>query len=155
MNIVLYRPQIPPNTGNIARTCAVTGIKLHLIKPLSFDIDDKSVKRAGLDYWDDLDLEVHNSFENFIFKYASTAPMYFCSTHGERLYSEINYDENSFLIFGQEQKGLSPNIYETYREYLIRIPLLPIEGARSLNLSNAAAIVAYEALRQQSFKGLI
>ncbi len=155
MQIVLYQPEIPPNTGNIARTCAVTGMKLHLIEPLGFSLDEKSVKRAGLDYWDAVSIEVHKSFEQFIAKYAGTESMYFCSTHGGKLYSEVNYGSDDFIVFGRETSGLSNEIYSAYQENLVRIPMLPVEGARSLNLSNAVSIVAYEALRQNGFKGLL
>ncbi len=155
MNIVLYQPEIPANTGNIARTCAVTGIKLHLIEPLGFSLDEKSIRRAGLDYWSAVTIEVHKSFEEFVNKYGNLSNMYFCSTHGKKLYSEVKYNKDDFLVFGRETAGLSEEIYTKYEEYLIRIPLLPVEGARSLNLSNAVSIVAYEALRQNEFEGLV
>ncbi len=155
MNIVLYQPEIPPNTGNIARTCAVTGINLHLIEPLGFSLDEKSIRRAGLDYWSAVNIELHQSFDDFISKYGGISDMYFCSTHGKKLYSEVKYGQDDFLVFGRETAGLSEDIYEKYKENLIRIPLLPVEGARSLNLSNAVSIVAYEALRQNGFIGLL
>ncbi len=155
MQIVLYQPEIPPNTGNIARTCAVTGMKLHLIEPLGFSLDEKSIRRAGLDYWDSVNIEVHSSFEKFIIKYGDTAKIYFCSTHGQKLYSDINYDFDDFMVFGRETSGLSKEIYSKYKDYLVRIPMLPVKGARSLNLSNAVSIVAYEAFRQNGFKGLL
>ncbi len=152
---MLYQPEIPPNTGNIARTCAVTGMKLHLIEPLGFSLDEKYVKRAGLDYWNSVSIEVHKSFEHFISKYAGSAPMYFCSTHGGRLYSDVKYGSDDFIVFGRETSGLSDEMYSIYKDNLVRIPMLPVEGARSLNLSNAVAIVAYEALRQNGFRGLL
>ncbi len=154
MNIVLYQPEIPPNTGNIARTCAVTGIKLHLIEPLGFSLDEKSIRRAGLDYWSSVRIEIHHSFDDFIDKYGDNQ-LYFCSTHGQQLYTEVEYHPNSFIIFGRETSGLSEDMYKQYKNNLIRIPLLPVEGARSLNLSNAASIVAYEALRQNGFMNLV
>ncbi len=155
MNIVLYQPEIPPNTGNIARTCAVTGMKLHLIEPLGFSLDEKSIKRAGLDYWDAVSIELHSSFEQFIEKYGDNSSLYFCSTHGGKIYSDVDFHPNSFLVFGRETAGLSDEIYSKYEKNLIRIPMLPVKGARSLNLSNAVSIVAYEALRQNGFEGLL
>lgn len=154
INIVLYQPEIPPNTGNIARTCAITGSKLHLIKPLGFSIDDKQVKRAGLDYWHLLDLEVHESLEDFLKKYGSQ-PMFFSSTKATKYYHEVTYTDECFIVFGRETSGLPALIHETYPEQRIKIPMLQNEAARSLNLSNSAAIVLYEALRQISFKGLL
>lgn len=154
INVVLFQPEIPPNTGNIARTCAITGIKLHLIKPLGFSIDDKTVKRAGLDYWHLLDLEVHESLEDFLGKYGQEQ-LYFSSTKGAKVYSDVSYDDDCFIVFGRETSGLPKHIYEDYNKQLITIPMSEKEGVRSLNLSNAVAIVAYEALRQLNFPGLI
>ena len=153
-NIVLFQPEIPPNTGNIARTCAITGIKLHLIKPLGFSIDDKAVKRAGLDYWHLLDLEVHESIEAFLDKYGM-CDLHFSSTKGAKLYSDVVYEEDSYIVFGRETSGLPKAIYEKYNKQLMTIPMSEKEGVRSLNLSNAVAIVAYEALRQLNFPGLV
>lgn len=154
INIVLFEPEIPPNTGNIARTCAVTGVKLHLVEPLGFSIDEKAVRRAGLDYWDQVDLEVHSSFDDFLSHYGDK-PLYFCSTKGEKLYSEIVYEDECFFIFGRESSGLPASFYERFKERLIKIPLRDTEHARSLNLSNAAAVIIYEALRQHGFPGLV
>ncbi len=154
VNIVLFEPEIPPNTGNIARTCAVSGCKLHLIEPLGFSIDEKAVRRAGLDYWNDVHIEVHKNFEAFYEKYADK-PLYFCSTKGARVYSDVKYEEDCFLIFGRETSGLPQAFYERFKDRLIKIPLMNLESARSLNLSNAAAIIAYEVLRQHGFPGLI
>lgn len=154
LNIVLFQPEIPPNTGNIARTCAITGIKLHLIKPLGFSIDDKAVKRAGLDYWHLLDLEVHESLDDFFDKYGA-CDLHFSSTKGAKLYSNAEYKEDSFIVFGRETSGLPKDVYEKYNKQLITIPMAEKEGVRSLNLSNAVAIVAYEALRQLNFPGLV
>lgn len=154
LNIVLFQPEIPPNTGNIARTCAITGVKLHLIKPLGFSIDDKAVKRAGLDYWHLLDLEVHESIEAFLDKYGK-CDLHFSSTKGAKLYSDVEYKEDSYIVFGRETSGLPKDIYEKYNKQMITIPMSEKEGVRSLNLSNAVAIVAYEALRQLNFPGLV
>lgn len=154
INIVLYQPEIPPNTGNIARSCAITGAKLHLIKPLGFSIDDKHVKRAGLDYWHLLDLEVHESLEDFLNKYGDRE-LFFSSTKATQYYHEVSYSEDCFIVFGKETSGLPAEIHEQYGHRRIKIPMLQNEAARSLNLSNSAAIIMYEALRQLNFKGLI
>lgn len=154
INIVLYQPEIPPNTGNIARTCAITGAKLHLIKPLGFSIDDKQVKRAGLDYWHLLDLEVHENLEAFLEKYGDKE-LFFSSTKATQYYHEANFTEDCFIVFGRETSGLPALIHERYADRRIKIPMLQNEAARSLNLSNSAAIILYEALRQINFKGLL
>lgn len=154
VNIVLFEPEIPPNTGNIARTCAVAGCNLHLIEPLGFSIDEKAVRRAGLDYWEDVNIEVHASFDAFYEKYGDK-PLYFCSTKGQKVYSDVSYEEECYLIFGRESSGLPKDFYERFKDQLIKIPLLDLESARSLNLSNAAAIITYEVLRQHGFPGLI
>jgi len=154
VNIVLFEPEIPPNTGNIARTCAVAGCKLHLIEPLGFSIDEKAVKRAGLDYWGNVNIEVHPSFDAFYEKYGNK-PLYFCSTKGKKVYSDVEYEDDCFLIFGRESSGLPKEFYERFKDQLIKIPLMDLESARSLNLSNAAAIITYEVLRQHGFPGLI
>ncbi len=150
MNIVLYQPEIPPNTGNIARTCAITKTKLHLIRPLGFNIDDKTVKRAGLDYWDLLELEVHDSLELFLEKYGDKN-IFLSTTKADKYYDQVSYDEDSFIIFGRETSGLPDVLHEKYKEGRIKIPMQNIESARSLNLSNSVAIVLYEALRQLDF----
>lgn len=153
MNIVLFEPEIPQNTGNIARTCAATGSRLHLIKPLGFSIDEKAVKRAGLDYWDLLDITVYENAEEFFEKNRGVR-LYFSSTKAEKNYTEFEFKENDFLVFGRETSGLPQWIMEKYRDSLMRIPMVDLEQARSLNLSNAVAIVLYESLRQNSFKNL-
>lgn len=153
INIVLYQPEIPPNTGTIARTCAITGIKLHLIKPLSFDIDDKAVKRAGLDYWHLLDLEVHENVEAFLEKYGDQ-DIYLATTKTDRLYTDVTYTENSFIVFGKETAGLPAWLHDKYTGREITIPMKTHEDVRSLNLSNSANIIAFEALRQLGFPGL-
>ncbi len=154
LNIVLVEPEIPQNTGNIARTCAAIGAKLHLVKPLGFEISDKYVKRAGLDYWDKLDIEEHESLNDFLNKYNPQNNMFFVTTKGQHCYSEIEYSnlDNVFLLFGKETKGLPEDLLQSNLEKSIRIPMR--ETLRSLNLSNSVAIVAYEVLRQQNFSNL-
>ena len=155
INIVMVEPEIPQNTGNIARSCAATGAKLHLIHPLGFSISDKQVKRAGLDYWDKLDIEEHQSIEAFFQKYPiSQKNMFFLTTKGQKCYSDIDYSnlEEVFLLFGKETKGLPEDLLQENIDKAIRIPMLPT--LRSLNLSNSVAIVLYEVLRQNSFKDL-
>jgi tRNA (cytidine/uridine-2'-O-)-methyltransferase len=153
-HIVLVEPEIPPNTGNIARTCAATGTKLHLVKPLGFDIDDRAVKRAGLDYWPYVDLTVHESFAEFLMRHEKSAPLYYISTRGKRRYTEAKYEDGAMFVFGRETKGLGREFIEKHKERSIRIPMLPDENLRSLNLANAAAIIIYEALRQRKFPGM-
>ena len=155
INIVLVEPEIPQNTGNIARTCAATGSKLHLVKPLGFEINDKYLKRAGLDYWDKLEIEEHSSLNNFLNKYnPQTNNMFFVTTKGKHCYSDIDYSnlENIFLLFGKETKGLPEKLLQDNINNAIRIPMK--KDLRSLNLSNSVAIVAYEVLRQKKFKNL-
>lgn len=147
-HIVLVEPEIAANTGNIARTCACTGIALHLIHPLGFSTSDRMVRRAGMDYWHRVHIEYHNSFDEF-FASRPGARMFFAATHAQHLYTDVEYKVGDYLIFGKESRGLSDEILENYSGTHIRIPMLP--GTRSLNLSNAAAIVAYEALRQIGF----
>lgn len=154
INLVLFQPEIPPNTGNIARTCAVIGARLHLIKPLGFSIDDKSLKRAGLDYWDSMEVVVHENLEDF-FEYSKGRDLFFSSTKASKLYTDVRYTDDCYIIFGRETSGLPKHVYEDYKEQLIKIPMRNVEKVRSLNLSNSAAIVAYEAMRQLNFKGLI
>lgn len=151
INIVLVEPEIPQNTGNIARTCACTGAALHLVKPLGFEIDDKKLIRAGLDYWHFLDITYYDSLDDFLLK-TKDKIRYFCSTKAPKTYADVEYPEDSYLIFGKETKGLPEEVIFNNREQAIRIPM--IEGARSLNLSNSVAIIAYEALRRQNFKTL-
>lgn len=154
VEIALYQPEIPPNTGNIARTCAVTGAKLHLIKPLGFSIDEKYVKRAGLDYWHLVEVIVHESLEAFL-EAMEGRPLYFSSTKATKLYTEMRYEEDAVLVFGSETKGLPALVHENYKPGLMRIPMLDSVDARSLNLSNAVAVVLFEALRQLEFPGLV
>ena len=152
INIVMVEPEIPQNTGNIARTCAATGAKLHLVKPLGFEITDKYLKRAGLDYWDKLEIEEHDSLEKFLEKYKPESNnMYFVTTKGTNYYSNVNYEkmEEVFLLFGKETKGLPEELLQKYLSKTIRIPMKA--HLRSLNLSNSVAIVVYEVLRQADF----
>jgi len=151
MEIVLVEPEIPQNTGNIARTCALTASRLHLIKPLGFSLADRYMKRAGLDYWDQVKLSVWENFAEFAAAYAGRN-MYLASTKAARSYEQITYQPDDIIIFGCETRGLSPEILAAYPEQLIRIPMIDI--GRSLNLSNSAAIILYEALRQNNFSGL-
>lgn len=153
IHVVLIEPEIPPNTGNIARSCAATGAKLHLVKPLGFSIDDKTLKRAGLDYWPYVDLEVHDSLGEFLNKYKDM-PMYLATTKGIRSYSDVSYEEDAMLLFGKETAGLPRTLIEEYRDRTIRIPMSKDTRLRSLNLSNSASIVLFEALRQQNFPNL-
>ncbi len=155
INIVMVEPEIPQNTGNIARTCAAIGAKLHLVHPLGFDISEKAVKRAGLDYWDKVEIEEHQSFEKFLEKYKPEENnMFFSTTKGKHVYSEPKYNEMEevFLLFGKETKGLPEDILQKYIDKTIRIPMR--KTLRSLNLSNSVAIVAFEVLRQTNFDEL-
>lgn len=156
LNIVMVEPEIPQNTGNIARTCAAIGAKLHLVHPLGFDISEKAVKRAGLDYWDKVEIEEHKSLEEFLNKYKPEENnMFFATTKGKTKYTDIDYSkmEDIFVLYGKETKGLPENLLEKYLDTkTIRIPML--ETLRSLNLSNSVAITAYEILRQKNFEGL-
>ena len=156
INIVLVEPEIPQNTGNIARTCAITGAKLHLVHPLGFKINEKAIKRAGLDYWDKLEIEEHDSLEKFLEKYKPEENnMFFATTKGKTKYTDIDYTkmEEVFVLYGKETKGLPEWLLEKYLDKkTIRIPMLPT--LRSLNLSNSVAIITYEILRQQDFKDL-
>ncbi|GIM29476.1 putative tRNA (cytidine(34)-2'-O)-methyltransferase [Clostridium polyendosporum] len=150
LNIVLYQPEIPQNTGNIARTCVLTNSKLHLIKPLGFSLDEKQLKRAGLDYWQYLDLEIHESYEAFIEKYRD-ARIFLASTHASKFYDEVEYKEGDFIMFGRESSGVPEYVHNEIDG--IRIPMINT-STRSLNISNTAAIVAYEALRQIGFPNM-
>ena len=155
IHIVLVEPEIPQNTGNIARTCAAIGAKLHLVYPLGFLVDDKYLKRAGLDYWDKLEIEEHNSLEKFLEKYnPEDNNMFFASTKSTKCYSDVDYSNMNevYILFGKETKGLPEDLLKKYIDKDIRIPMK--NGLRSLNLSNSVAIIVYEVLRQIDFKGL-
>lgn len=151
MNIVLLEPEIPQNAGNIARTCAVTGSRLHLIKPLGFSVEDKYLKRAGLDYWQYLDITYYENFEDFKEKNPD-ARIIMATTKAKKVYTEIDYKEDDYIMFGKESAGIPEEILLDYKETSVRIPMAGT--LRSLNLSNSVAIMVYEALRQQNFKGL-
>jgi len=148
INIVLLEPEIPANTGNIGRTCVAAGARLHLIEPLGFKIDEKAVKRAGLDYWDQLDVTVYDCYEDFLDKNPD-AKIYMATTKAKHVYSEVNYEPNCYIMFGKESAGIPEEILVNHPETSIRIPM--IGDVRSLNLGNSVAIVLYEALRQNSF----
>jgi tRNA (cytidine/uridine-2'-O-)-methyltransferase len=150
LNIVLYKPEIPQNTGNIARTCVLTDSVLHLIKPLGFSIDDKAVKRSGLDYWKDLKLEVHESYEDFIAKYGDRR-IFLATTHGGKFYSEESYEPGDFIMFGRESSGVPEEVHNAHKG--IRMPMIKT-STRSLNLSNTVCAIAYEALRQMDFPNM-
>ena len=153
VNVVMVEPEIPQNTGNIARTCAALGAKLHLVHPLGFNISEKAVKRAGLDYWDKVEIEEHESFEKFLDKYKPEEnDMFFVTTKGKHVYSEPEYKkmDEVYLLFGKETKGLPEDILKKYIDKTIRIPMRPT--LRSLNLSNSVAIVVYDVYRQNQIE---
>ena len=151
IHVVLYQPEIPQNTGNIARTCAATGSSLHLIKPLGFSLDDKYMKRAGLDYWSLLDVHVYESLDEF---YAQNpkADIYYFSKKAHHVYSEVAYPDEVYLMFGKETKGIPEDVLRAHEKKTVRMPMR--EGLRSLNLSNTVAIAVYEVLRQHHFDDL-
>ncbi len=149
LNIVLFQPEIPQNTGNIGRTCVLTDCKLHLIKPLGFSLDEKQLKRAGLDYWPFLEVEVHDSYEALREKYKEST-FYYSTTKGSKFYSEVEYKKGDFIIFGRESSGLPDSVRDSDPERCIRVPMVN-STTRSLNLSNTVAIMTYEALRQLGF----
>ena len=148
INIVLYSPEIPQNTGNISRTCAVIGAALHIIKPMGFEISDRTLKRAGLDYWDKLEVTYYENYEDFLVKNQG-AELYFFSAKGKNRYTEVEYPDNCFLVFGCESVGLPEKLVFENIERSVRIPML--KTLRCLNLSNSVAIAAYEVLRQKGF----
>ena len=151
LNIVLHEPEIPANTGNIGRTCVATGTRLHLIEPLGFSLSEKALKRAGMDYWKDLDVTTYLDFEEFLEKNPG-AKIYYATTKAPHTYVEAEFKDNDYILFGREDAGLPEELLYEHEERCIRIPM--IEEARSLNLSNSVAIVVYEALRQQGFDNL-
>lgn len=150
LNIVLVEPQIPQNTGNISRTCAVTGAKLHLVRPLGFEISDKYLKRAGLDYWDKLDISYYDNLVDFFTR--TSGEYHYFTTKGLTVHSNVTYRNNSFLIFGREDKGLPEDLLLKNKDYCVRIPMR--NDLRSLNLSNSVAIASYEVLRQWDYPDL-
>lgn len=149
LNIVLHEPEIPHNTGAIARTCALTNTRLHLIKPFMFDISEKAIRRAGLDYWPLVTVKIHESFDEFLEK-EKPKEIYLATTKTERLYTDVNYSDESYLVFGKESKGLPIEILNRFKETQIKIPMIS-ELKRSLNLANSTNIILYEALRQLNF----
>lgn len=151
LNVVLVEPQIPQNTGNISRTCAVTGAKLHLVKPLGFEVSDKHLKRAGLDYWDKLDITYYDGLDDF-FERTKGGVYYYFTTKGRKVYSDAEYEDNCYLIFGREDKGLPEELLHDNKDSCVRIPMRP--ELRSLNLSNSVAIAVNETLRQWDYPDL-
>ena len=150
LNILLFQPEIPQNTGNIARTCVLTNSKLHIIKPMGFSLDEKHVRRAGLDYWKQLNLEIYESYEDFMKKHGDKT-IYLSSTHTDRLYSDVSYNEGDFIMFGRESSGVPEEVHKNHIE--IRVPMINTT-TRSLNLSNTVAIVTYEALKGIGFPNM-
>ena len=150
LNIVLVEPQIPQNTGNIARTCAVTGAKLHLVKPMGFVVTDKHLKRAGLDYWDKLDITYYDSLDDFFER--TSGKYYYFTTKGRHVHSNVSYDDDCYILFGREDRGLPEELLHDNPEACVRIPMRP--ELRSLNLSNSVAIATYEILRQWDYPDL-
>ncbi len=151
LNIVLYEPEIPANTGNIGRTCVATGTRLHLIEPLGFRLDEKSLKRAGMDYWKDLDVTTYIDFNDFMEKNPG-AKIYMATTKAPNVYTDVEYEPDCYIMFGKESAGIPEEVLVEHKEDSIRIPMLG--DIRSLNLGNSVAIVLYEALRQNGFKGM-
>ncbi len=151
LNIVLLEPEMPANTGNIGRTCVAAGARLHLIEPLGFKINDKMLKRAGLDYWPKLDVTIYEDFEDFLYKNPG-AKIYMATTKSRQRYTDVSYENDAYIMFGKESAGIPEELLLKNRDTCVRIPMMPHE--RSLNLSNSVAIVLYEALRQQGFPGL-
>lgn len=151
INIVLYSPEIPQNTGNISRTCAVTGARLHIIKPMGFEISDRTLKRAGLDYWDKLDVTYYENYDEFMRQNEGGRKFYF-SSHAQKSYAEVEYQSGDYLIFGRESVGLPRELVKENTDTAIRIPMR--SDVRCLNLSNSVAVAVYEILRQDGFEGM-
>ena len=151
LNIVLLEPEIPANTGNIGRTCVATNTRLHLIEPLGFRLDEKSLRRAGMDYWKDLDVTTYISYEDFLEKNPG-AKIYMATTKAQKVYTEISYEPDCYIMFGKESAGIPEEILVEHKEDCVRIPM--VGDIRSLNLGNSVAVVLYEALRQNQFSGM-
>ncbi len=151
LNIVLYEPEIPFNTGAIGRTCVATGTRLHLIEPLGFRLNEKEIKRAGMDYWNELDVTRYVNYEDFLEKNPN-AKIYMATTKGKHVYSDVHYENDCYIMFGKESAGIPEEILAHHKEQCIRIPML--NEIRSLNLSNSVAVVLYEALRQNQFENM-
>ncbi len=154
LNIVLVEPQIPQNTGNIARTCAATGSRLHLVEPMGFKVDDAKLKRAGLDYWHLLDITYYENLDDFFAK-NKDGNFYYFSTKATNIYSDIEYPDNTYLVFGKETAGLPEELLHENPENCVRLPMINNSSARSLNLSNSVAVGVYEVLRQWNFPDLL
>ena len=154
LNIVLVEPEIPQNTGNIARTCAATGARLHIVEPMGFTPDDKKLKRAGLDYWHLLDITYYKNIDDF-FEKNKDGSFYYFTTKGRKIYSDVEYPDNAYLVFGKETKGLPEPLLKANPENCVRVPMINDSHARSLNLSNTVALAAYEVLRQWKFPDLL
>ena len=151
LNIVLYEPEIPANTGNIGRTCVATNTRLHLIEPLGFSLEEKQLKRAGMDYWKDLDVNTYTNWEDFCQKNPD-AKLYYATTKARHVYSEVSYEPDCYIMFGKESAGIPEEILKDHPDTCVRIPM--VGETRSLNLSNSVAIVLYEALRQNDFTNM-
>ena len=151
LNVVLVEPEIPQNTGNIVRTCAATGTNLHLVKPLGFSVEDRYLKRAGLDYWNEANIRYYDNFTELREMYKDST-FYYSTTKALKRYTDVVYGDGCFIVFGKETAGLPEELLRANKEWCVRIPMK--DGIRSLNLSNSVAIIVYEALRQQDFKGL-
>lgn len=152
LNIVLVEPEIPQNTGNISRTCAATGARLHLVGPLGFSIDDRQLKRAGLDYWRLLDITMYDSLEEFFAR--NSGPYFYFSTKAKHIHSSVSYPDGAYLVFGKETAGLPEELLHAHPENCVRLPMLDDDAARSLNLSNAVAVGAYEVWRQWGYPNM-
>ena len=152
LNIVLVEPEIPQNTGNISRTCAATGARLHIVRPMGFTIDDKKLKRAGLDYWHLLDITYYDNLADFFAK--NNGPFFYFSTKAKHIHSDVSYPDGSYLVFGKETKGLPEDLIHDYPESGVRLPMINNDAARSLNLSNTVAVGVYEVLRQWGYPDL-
>ena len=152
LNIVLVEPEIPQNTGNISRTCAATGARLHLVGPLGFRIDDRQLKRAGLDYWRLLDITMYDSLEEFFRR--NSGPYFYFSTKAKHIHSSVTYPDGAYLVFGKETAGLPEELLHAHPEHCVRLPMLDDDAARSLNLSNAVAVGAYEVWRQWGYPNM-
>ena len=152
LNIVLVEPEIPQNTGNISRTCAATGARLHLVEPLGFRIDDRQLKRAGLDYWPLLDITYYKNLEDFFAR--NSGPYFYFSTKAKQIHSDVAYPDGAYLVFGKETRGLPEELLHAHPESCVRLPMIDRDEARSLNLSNSVAVGVYEVLRQWGYPGM-
>jgi tRNA (cytidine/uridine-2'-O-)-methyltransferase len=152
LNIVLVEPEIPQNTGNISRTCAATGARLHIVEPMGFKIDDKKLKRAGLDYWHLLDITYYKDLDDFFAR--NEGPFFYFSTKAKHIHSDVEYPDGAYLVFGKETKGLPEGLLHDNPESCVRLPMIDNDSARSLNLSNAVAVGAFEVLRQWGYPGM-